>query len=257
MKLKRGKYLNKTVKRFLHFSLYILFFSSLLLVLFFHVYRSFNIHIYNYMLIFLIAMLIILLVTTVISVLSVLIVYRRKYVNLFLVWPIKVVLKVLFPIMIYISGFTKGSRDVLRGFYIEINNIMVKSAKRKFSACEVLILLPHCLQNSDCKYKITSSIGNCKRCGDCCIGEIADMADNLSVNLLVVTGGTSARNIVSKTNPHMVVAVACERDLVAGIGDVGSLPVFGIINERPDGPCYNTNVSVRQLEDTLKNILSA
>jgi hypothetical protein len=40
------------------------------------------------------------------------------------------------------------------------------------------------------------------------------------------------------------VAVACERDLVSGIRDAWPLPVIGLINERPEGPCVNTRVDV-------------
>ncbi|WP_279378941.1 DUF116 domain-containing protein [Acetivibrio straminisolvens] len=71
----------------------------------------------------------------------------------------------------------------------------------------------------------------------------------------MVTGGTAARNIVSKIRPKIIVSVACERDLSSGIADVGSIPVIGIINDRPNGPCYNTNVDVNALKKKLENII--
>ena len=53
----------------------------------------------------------------------------------------------------------------------------------------------------------------------------------------------------------MIVSVACERDLTSGIIDVGNIPVIGIVNERPNGPCYNTCVNVNMLKEKLDSII--
>jgi hypothetical protein len=36
---------------------------------------------------------------------------------------------------------------------------------------------------------------------------------------------------------------------------VGSTPVLGVLNERPNGPCNNTAVNVQQLKEKLESIL--
>ncbi|MBC7075448.1 MAG: DUF116 domain-containing protein, partial [Syntrophomonadaceae bacterium] len=54
--------------------------------------------------------------------------------------------------------------------------------------------------------------------------------------------------------PRGVVAVACERDLSAGIHDMGVLPVIGVLNCRPNGPCINTDVDVEAVEEALKTL---
>jgi hypothetical protein len=38
--------------------------------------------------------------------------------------------------------------------------------------------------------------------------------------------------------------------------DVKQIPVYGIINERPNGPCFNTRVEVSKIEETIKKILN-
>lgn len=58
-----------------------------------------------------------------------------------------------------------------------------------------------------------------------------------------------------KLKPKMILSVACERDLTSGIIDVGKIPVVGIVNERPNGPCYNTCVDVSVLKDKLDSII--
>ena len=49
--------------------------------------------------------------------------------------------------------------------------------------------------------------------------------------------------------------MACERDLTAGIRDAYPLPVIGVLNQRPHGPCFNTQVVLAELETTLDEYL--
>lgn len=249
------KSLDKSIRKFLILSELLILFSIFVLAAFGYIYRHSNINTYNYILLFLIALTIIITLVFVVTMLAILYTYRRKYVNAAFLWPVKAGLKILLPFVILISGVMKGSKDIIRNFYIDMNNILVKSYNRKYAPEQVLVLLPHCLQHSNCGYKITNDIGNCRRCGKCCIGEIARIAEEMGVKVKVVTGGTAARNIVSKSKPGVILSVACERDLAVGIADVGSIPVMGIVNERPNGPCYNTTVDVKVLRQRLEEIL--
>ncbi|MGB2698574.1 MAG: DUF116 domain-containing protein, partial [Candidatus Zixiibacteriota bacterium] len=73
--------------------------------------------------------------------------------------------------------------------------------------------------------------------------------------LSVATGGTLARKVVVDTKPTAIVAVACERDLTAGIQDVYPIPVYGILNQRPHGPCVNTRVDLEKIKQVVELIL--
>ena len=55
--------------------------------------------------------------------------------------------------------------------------------------------------------------------------------------------------------PRIIIAVACERDLSSGIQDSYPMPVFGITNRRPYGPCYDTDVDLERVEEALKIFL--
>ena len=56
--------------------------------------------------------------------------------------------------------------------------------------------------------------------------------------------------------PLAVIGIACERDLVSGIEEITSkIPVIGIENKRPEGPCKNTLVDVELFEKTLSSLL--
>ena len=50
-------------------------------------------------------------------------------------------------------------------------------------------------------------------------------------------------------------AIACEQDLTSGIQETSPLPVLGILNPWPNGPCYNTDLDRNLLEKAVVNFL--
>lgn len=160
------------------------------------------------------------------------------------------VLKILYPMLMLAAAFFKNKKDALQQFVIELNNKLVRAEGIKTK--RILILLPHCLQINDCDVRITNDIYNCKRCGRCNIKDLIQVAEDNKLKLFVATGGNLARRIVSDVRPEAVVAVACERDLSSGIADAYPLPVLGISNERPFGPCFNTKVNIEKVKEAIE-----
>ncbi|HNX29008.1 MAG TPA: DUF116 domain-containing protein [Syntrophomonadaceae bacterium] len=161
---------------------------------------------------------------------------------------------VLFPLAVMIGKIFGIKREKVLGSFIAVNNFLVSGRIDYIRPEKILILLPHCIQNSDCPHKITIDINNCKNCGKCKIGELKEMAAKYGANIKVATGGTLARKFTEDVRPQGIVAVACERDLSAGIQDSGPLPVIGVLNCRPNGPCINTDVSLSAVENAIKTI---
>jgi hypothetical protein len=126
------------------------------------------------------------------------------------------------------------------------------SKELKIPPGQLLLLAPHCLQNSDCPHKITVDIDNCHRCGKCSVNSLLDLKDRYGINVGMATGGTLARKFVHEYRPRAIVAIACERDLTSGIQDSNPLPVLGVTNERPFGPCINTNISLPKVEEAIR-----
>jgi len=164
--------------------------------------------------------------------------------------------RVLFPVTIFFGSIIGISKDKLRESYVHVNNALMKTINKKFKAKEILILLPHCLQNTECDLRITVNINNCAGCGKCNISELIRLSKKYNVNIAIATGGTLARRIIIKHKPKFIIAVACQRDLVDGLQDVFPIPVYGVLNERPEGPCINTIVDITKIEAALKNIIS-
>lgn len=147
------------------------------------------------------------------------------------------------------------SKEKVMSSFISVNNEMVLNEKQKYSPKEILILLPHCLQSSRCNVRLTHNIENCKRCGDCPVGHLLNLRDEYGVKIAIATGGTIARRIVVQNRPKLIIAVACERDLSSGIQDTYPIPVFGVLNMRPCGPCIDTLVSLDKIKWALNRFV--
>jgi len=144
------------------------------------------------------------------------------------------------------------SPEEVRRSFIKVNNELILSGKLVCPPGRVLILLPHCLQASVCPHRLIHNPDNCGRCGRCTHAGLLHLRDAWGVQLAVATGGTIARRIVVQTQPRLIIAVACERDLASGIQDTYPLPVYGILNERPHGPCLDTSLDLNAVEDALR-----
>jgi hypothetical protein len=165
------------------------------------------------------------------------------------------VIKLLLPLMGVVGKLCGVSKDQVRRSFIEINNQLVLAQHPRTTADKLLLLMPHCLQFHECQFRITGSTVHCKRCGKCPITGLMELSEKYHVGLAVATGGTLARRIVVERRPRLIIAVACERDLSSGIQDSYPLPVFGIINQRPNGPCYDTQVDLSKVEQALQTFL--
>ena len=166
-----------------------------------------------------------------------------------------VVIKILLPLMGLVGKICGVSKDQVRRSFIEINNQLLLAQHPQATPDKLLLLMPHCLQFHECEFRITGNSVNCQRCGQCDISGLAELSDKYGVGLAVATGGTLARRIVVERKPKIIIAVACERDLSSGIQDSYPMPVYGITNHRPNGPCYDTQVDLEKVEEALKLFL--
>jgi len=166
-----------------------------------------------------------------------------------------VLVKVLLPLMSGVGKLFGVSKDQVRRSFIEINNQLLLAAHPRATPDKLLLLMPHCLQFHECEFRITGNVVHCQRCGQCSISGLAELSEKYGVGLAVATGGTLARRIIVERRPKIIIAVACERDLSSGIQDSYPMPVFGITNHRPHGPCYDTDVDLDRVEEALKIFL--
>ena len=158
----------------------------------------------------------------------------------------------LFPLVLSVCRLFRGDEMRLRRSFLALNNERILKLGLRLRASEILLLLPHCLQNDDCQVKITGITAHCKRCGRCPICSLLEISERTGVPMAVATGGTQARRILKEKGSKAVVAVACERDLTEGVLDTYPMPVLGIFNDRPFGPCFNTGVDLEAVEGAIR-----
>jgi uncharacterized protein len=167
-----------------------------------------------------------------------------------------VVIRILFPLLVVVGKCLGVPTDKIRGSFIAINNRLVLAEAGKLAPENLLLLLPHCLQNHDCGVRITGSVQNCKACGRCKIKDLAALSEKYHFPIAVATGGTLARRIVKEMKSKLIIGVACERDLTSGIQDSYPIPVFGLLNQRPFGPCFDTDVDLDLVEKGIRTFLN-
>ncbi len=158
----------------------------------------------------------------------------------------------LTPFAVRIGKWFGVSKDRVASSFIKANNAIVIATRRGDAGRSVLLLLPRCIQHSKCKQKVEIDIVNCKDCGLCDIADIVRVCEENGVESYVATGGNLARKLIKEKRPAGVIGVACERELLSGIHDTSGLPVIGIPNLRPEGPCIDTRVNLEKVEEAIR-----
>lgn len=143
----------------------------------------------------------------------------------------------LTPLILALGKKIGISYDRIGHSFIKVSNSLIMLSRWKAGCSKILILLPRCLRRPIQK-------------------QIATLANKYQCLIFTVPGGELARKIIAEQKPSAVIGVACERDLLNGIRDVHHIPVIGIPNQRPEGPCKNTTVDYQQVEDAVKFFLN-
>jgi uncharacterized protein len=143
----------------------------------------------------------------------------------------------LLPRTIWLGTKFGISRDRVANSFIKIHNLLVKSQAGRLNHNMLLILLPRCLRKE-------------------ARSEILNRINSDAAKVYTAAGGEEARKAILQYRPSMILAVACERDLISGIKDVAArIPVFALPNKRPEGPCKNTQLALGDLEDVLRFLI--
>jgi uncharacterized protein len=158
-------------------------------------------------------------------------------------------------VKIFKLNYSKFRRDII--YYSNKNIVEHLVRKRvKYNADKILVLLPHCIQRSDCQHRITwEKIDNCKKCKKCPVCDFVEIKQKYGVSVAVVSGGTAAREMIKLKRPELIIAVACENDLVSGLREVRKTPVIAVLNQINSGPCRDTTVDPKIVMEYLKSFM--
>ncbi len=163
------------------------------------------------------------------------VIWNKRYMNVCLTRGSRLFF-IMLPFVTRLAASVGISRDRLSHSFIRVSNELAAPGR---GPGPVLVLFPRCLR-ADIR----------SRAKEICSGY-------KEVRLHTAPGGTEARKIIHDTSPGAIVAVACERDLIAGIQDVApKIPVIGIPNTRPEGPCADTTIDTDELQAAIEYFLT-
>jgi hypothetical protein len=97
----------------------------------------------------------------------------------------------------------------------------------------------------------------CRRCGRCTIAGLLELRDRYGLLCNLAGGGRQAVQCVKRPDVKFVVAVACERELTAGILAAFPRPVLAVTNRTPNGPCKDTTVDLEQVDRAVRSAVRA
>ncbi|MBN1782073.1 DUF116 domain-containing protein [bacterium] len=141
------------------------------------------------------------------------------------------------PLVLKLGNELGVSMDRMANSFVKVRNALLRTNVRQVRPDQLLILLPRCLHLPLQK-------------------QLTAFAKKEGIHVATVPGGEKARQLVMDLQPLAVIGVACERDLLSGIRDVSEkLQVIGIPNIRPEGPCKNTLIDLKEFEGAVQTFL--
>ncbi|MFO0754585.1 MAG: DUF116 domain-containing protein [Thermodesulfovibrionales bacterium] len=147
-------------------------------------------------------------------------------------WTEKLLLFLL-PKTVWLGAKLGISRDRVGNSFIKVHNLVTRLSTSAVREEKLLVLLPRCLRRET-------------------RAQVIQRLEEYEASIITAAGGEEAREAIMQYRPTLILALACERDLMSGIRDVADkIPVIGIPNKRPEGPCKNTHISFDDLEEAL------
>jgi uncharacterized protein len=135
---------------------------------------------------------------------------------------------------------------------VAMSNLSVKLRRTRCKPSELLILFSRCLQRSTCKRKLGEDVTNCARCGECPVKGFLDLADKYGVKVFLATGGRQAATRARQSDVKAIVAVACEKELRAGVFAALPKAVLSCTISWPCGPCKDTTIRTETVEEAVR-----
>lgn len=179
-------------------------------------------------------------------------VIKPRFLRLYVKWML---FNIYYYLAKWLSKLLMQNKAHTQESFLHFNNEIVLTNNSGIKQQDILVLLPHCLQNNDCKIRITTDLTECLSCGRCDIAAVKETLGKYRVQSAIATGGSLARKLIKDTDPDVIIAVACHRDLVDGVRESWRYAVYALLNERPKGPCFETTVNVKAIEFAISKFV--
>lgn len=179
--------------------------------------------------------------------------YSRKRLFPFPRLQVKFLYLLLKPMLMLTSSFAIG-KTILLSFFTFTNRLIMFFPRHSDLNRIPLLLLPRCLQNSECDKRVIADVDACIRCGKCDLAPLIALKDEYEIEVFVAGGGGEAKKKLLEAHPSVVVAVACLDELMLNSVAALKYPLVAFSNDAGDAPCKNTKTDVDVIRDYLDKV---
>lgn len=131
-------------------------------------------------------------------------------------------------VMRAIFKFIKLDDQEVMTFFVRIHNTMNTKAFAEVPVSERAIFLPQCLRAARCPAHLTPEGLKCSSCGQCSIGEVRPVLENLGYRIFLVPGSSFIKRMVKKYRPRALIGVGCLLEVKEGLDMADKMGLIGL-----------------------------
>jgi hypothetical protein len=113
-------------------------------------------------------------------------------------------------------------------FSVRLLNTMNLKAFAAIPVSERAIFLPQCLRAARCPAHLTPEGLKCVSCGQCGIGEVRPVLENLGYRVFLVPGSSFIKRMVKKYRPRALIGVGCLLEVKEGLEMADKMHLIGL-----------------------------
>ena len=155
------------------------------------------------------------------------------------------------PLSTLLRLFGKPTQ-VLDLFVIDAANAVMADAFAR-AGSERMLVMPQCMRAGECKARLHPVDGyQCKRCGQCPLGELSQAAEEQGFRFFIVPGDRYAKRLAKHFAVDAAIGVACPCELSGAMiaGMRMGVAAMGVPLSR-DG-CFETEVDLEQVKEAMR-----
>lgn len=161
----------------------------------------------------------------------------------------------LFTMDVFYGLFKKFAENVgvdakiVDNIGVEVRNKVNEKDFNKINPNDTILVLPHCLRNTECEAKLDASGLVCENCNRCVIGVLKNKGEEMGYKVFIIPGSTFLTKIVEQNKFKAVIGVACFQDLNLAMMKLSNFSCQGVPLLK-DG-CVNTKVDSRAVLEKM------
>lgn len=136
----------------------------------------------------------------------------------------------------------------------EVRNKVNEKLFKRIDPKDKILVLPHCLRDSNCEAKLETSGIVCKECNRCVIGVFKHEGEKLGYKVFIIPGSTFLKKIIEENKFKAVLGVACYQDLNLSMMKLNKFSCQGVPLLK-DG-CINTKVDSKAVLEKMGVIIT-